>query len=894
MRRLRALLLRVYGLFRARQFDRDLRREIASHLEEAAAEYRQQGLSPTDARTAALRSFGGVAQTEEAHRDARSFAWLDNARRDLHYAFRSLRRAPGFAVATIATLALGIGANATVFSAVYAALLKPVPYERPDEVFSVEVVIPDRQTQIQTLPVRAQDYMEWRRATTIFSAVAALAPVEWNLAGGSEPQRVGGARVSANFFSFLGVPVAHGREFLPEEEVPGRDGVVVISDALWRSRYGASLAVLNSRIVLNDTNYLVVGIASPSLLVPVGTTFHPLLTFAPSVDIWQPIAPTPRDLQGENWNYGLLVRVPAGQRADQGQLQLQTLLNASLRAQLPDLKIEVQTKLVPIREIYAGRIRLALLLVSGAAGLLLLAACASTANLYLGRIAGRSQEFVLRLALGASRSQVLAQVLTESVCLALIAGVGGIALAYAGTGLLLAQGPRDVQVLAHVRPTVPVLILSALTSLLTGVVCGVLPAWQAHRRDACGFLQKGWRNDVGGGHAAKTRQVLVAIEIALSTALLASAALLLHSFVNVMQADRGYEVERVLALDLAPGGQRYASDVPRIAYYRDLLDEVRSTPGVVAAGAVNRVPALAQSGTQTIYLPGDVETPELTMRRPVAGLRSATPGYFAASGTALRAGRPFNEQESTPVAVISESLGRALWPGQTPQEMIGRGIAQGGAANPACTVIGVVEDARSGDLDRELPPQLYRPHRQLTMSRMTVVVRTAQDPASVAASLRSIVRQHDPTVPIVAIRTMREIVSASLAQRRFQMALLLSFGVVALLIGAVGVYGVVNYSVARRTRDIGLRIALGALPQTVVAQVISEGMRPVVIGLCAGLLGAVALARALRHLLFGVGPLDPIALGGVVLLLVMTAALACYLPAKRASQLDPLTALRQE
>jgi putative ABC transport system permease protein len=727
----------------------------------------------------------------------------------------------------------------------------------------------------------------------VFSAVTALVPTAWNLGGGNEPRRVGGARVPANFFAFLGVPIAHGRGFLPDEERTGNDRVVVISDSLWRSRFGADPAVLNSRIVLNDNTYLVVGIAPPSLLVPTGTTLHPLLLFAPSVDIWQPLAPAPRELQGENWNYGLLARLLPGQHSEDGRLQLQTLLNRSLRAQVPDLETELQVRIVPIREIYAGPIRSSLLLVFGAAGLLLLAACASAANLCVGRMASRSREFALRVALGARRRQVLGQVLVESVGLALCGGVAGVALAYVGTPVLLAQGPRDVQLLADVRPGSYVLVVSTLAGLATGIVCGVLPAWQVLRTDPRSILQEGSRSVVGGDRPARTRHWLVGLEMALSTALLASAALLLHSFVNTHQADRGYAVERVLTIDLTPGGQRYSSAAARVTYYRELLDKISSVPEVLVAGAISAIPALAESSTQTVYLPTDIETPELTLRRPVAGIRSATPGYFAASGTAWRAGRVFGTSEPAPVAVISESLGQQLWPGETAANMVGRSIAQGAATDPPSLVVGVVADVRSGDLGRELPPQLYRPHQQVPTAWMTAVVRTARDPAALVASVRDTVRQHDPTVPIVAARTMREIVAASLDRRRFQMSLTLSFGVVALLLGAVGVYGVVSYSVVRQTRNIGVRIALGASPRTILRQTVSEGMQPAVVGLGAGLLGAVALAQVLQHLLFGIGPLDHVALGSVTLLLLTTAALACYVPARRASRLDPITALRR-
>ena len=569
------------------------------------------------------------------------------------------------------------------------------------------------------------------------------------------------------------------------------------------------------------------------------------------------------------------------------------MLNRSLRAAVPDLTTEFQTKLTPIREVYAGKFRLRLLLVAAAAGLLLFAASANVANLYLGRMVSRSQEFAVRVALGARRSRILSQMLTESTCLALIGGALGVAGAYLGVDALVAQGPPDMRALADTRPKLAVLGASILVSVATGLACGFLPAWKAYRKDACAVLQAGGRGAVTGD-AATVRQALVTIELALTTALLASAALLLHSFVNVTRADRGYEVEHVLALELSPVGQRYATGPQRTTFYQGLLTNVQALPGVLAAGAVNSVPALGESGTQAIFFSTDADTPGLALQRPVAGLRSATPGYFIASGTGLRAGRAFTEKDAIPVAVIGESLGRRLWPGNTAASLVGRTIRQGAANASDITVVGVAQDVRPGALDRELPPQLYRPHHQAPSGRMTVLVRTVQNPSVMSASLRDLVRRADPTVPIVTMRTMEEIVSVSLIQRRFQMVLTSLFGTVALLLGAVGVYGVVSYTVVRRTREIGLRLALGATRPEVIGWVFSRGMRPVFIGVGAGGLGAMALAQTMRHLLFGVGPLDPPVFGSVAFVLLAVAAVACYLPARRAAGMDPLSALRQD
>lgn len=881
-------------LWSRRRMDGDAAEELRHHLELLTERYIAGGMTPQDARDAATRQLGNVTRVREDIHEMNGVRWLDNLARDARYGWRQITRNPLFAVVVIVTMALGIGANTAILSLAYSVLIKPLPYASPNEIYSVNIIVPERQEQIPSLPATVQVFLEWQKHATSFSAITAMTPWEASVTGDGEPERLGGAKVAANFFSFLGVPVSLGRSFLDEESTPGKDRVVVISDGVWRRRYGADPAVIGKSISINGEPYQIIGVAAPSLLVPTSTQLNAVITFSPRIDVWKPIAPTPATLNNESWDHGVLVRAADRGALARGEQQLRDLLVQRARQDMPQIKTDPLIELVPIRDIYSARFRAPLLLIAAAAALLLITACASIANVVLARGASRATEIAMRVALGASRARIAAQLLTETLLLSLAGGAIGALLASYGTALLARFAPAELRELSSVSINGPFLICALVVSVVTGLACGLVPVLQSGRRDPISQLRD---TRTTRGDITRMRQLLVSVEIALATVLLASGALLLHSFLNVMNSDRGYDVEGVLTADLSLFGDRYQTAQARAAFYNELVDGVRALPGITAAGAINNLPAVSASDgpSRAILLPEDTDFGAVVLKRPIAIVRAVTPGYFAASGATLRAGHTFTGSEQNLVAIVSESLARRLWPGVPLASVVGRQLRQGGnLSTPLVDVVGVVAEARPGALDNEPMAALYRPYGQWPSGYMTLVARTHGDPLALVPSVKARVRNLDPDIPIASIRTMRDIVSSTVAQRRLQMMLTALFAVVALVVGIVGVYGVTNYVVAMRTKDIGVRLALGADRLTVLRWTLAIGIRPVMIGLAAGIVGAMIAANVFRATLFGISALDPVSFASVIVVLLATSATACYVPARRAASIDPLAALRHD
>ena len=883
-------------LVRRQHLEDRLSAELRYHFDRLVADGLRAGLTGEAARRAARLEFGGLAQVAEECRDARGTMWLESLLADFRYALRTLLRSPGFAFAAIATLALGIGAVTAIFSVFYAVLLKPLPYARPAELVALSTYIREMRDRFPSLPVTAHDFVEFRRDSRKLAQLAAIGPAGFNLTGhngvSDEPERIFGARVSANLFALLGVMPEHGRAFLAGEDHPGRDHVVILSHDLWMRRFGGDPATVGRTLLLDGDKYQVVGIMPAGFLFPTGKQLHPLMPLPGRADIWKPIAISDDDARAEdNWDYGVIARIAPGATLPQAQQELDAICAALSKTFPPEMHVSLGATLTPLKTLYAGDVRQGLLALLGAVGLLLAIACVNLANLLLARLGSRGREFATRAALGAPRFRLVRQTLAECITISIAGSLAGLVLARIGTRALVALAPAGLAGVRTASLSGPVLWFTALASLATSVAFGLIPALQTARRDLHGNLKEGSRGSTASLRSGRMRRLLVAVEVALSTGLLAVAGLLLHSFVRVLNVDRGFTVERILAADLALPEKQYTGDRPSF-FVRELVESVRALPTVTAAGAVNALPLTGDYNTRTVFLPSDGPS---RADRPVASHRIVTSGYFAAMQIPLLAGRYFRDDEPAPAAIVSASLARRLWPGLSTNRVPGMQVSfDRGSSAPLITVVGVVKDITGDELEKEPLPTIYRPHAQEPFVTMTLVVRTTQDPEALAPAVRAAAWKLDPNLPIPNMKTMRGLMSSSVARRRFQMVLVLLFAALALALAIVGIYGVTSYAVARQTQEIGLRIALGAGQGKVIRGVLAQGLRPVLLGLAVGLLAARGGAVLIRGLLFRVDALDPVAFSGVIALLLAAAFAACYIPARRAARLDPVASLRAE
>jgi predicted permease len=885
MRALHKLRLRMRSLLHRRSVERELETELRFHLDQQIEENLAAGMPADEARTAALRAIGGLAQFQEECRDMRRLNLIDDLSRDLRYAGRTLRREPSFTLVVIATLALGIGASTAIFSVCNAILLKPLPYPQPDRL----VMLWEQGRNTPPSRVSAANFVDWRAQSHSFGQMAAINPsVDYVLTGRGEPQRLAGAAVSADFFSLLGTQMGAGRYFSRGEDEPGGSHVAILSYGAWFRTFGGRPEAIGTPIVLNDDSYTVLGVLPRDFeLVGKPSDFEA----HGGIDVWTPLALG----KPEPWKRGthplrVFGRLKPGVNPAQAQAEM-NLIGSNLARLYPQNNRDKGITVVGLAEQMRNPVRTAVTTLMIAVGLMLMIASANIGNLMLSRAAGRQKEIALRHALGAGRGRIARQLLIESILLAGIGGIAGLLLAVAAVRGIQPWLPADLPRSSAIGIDTAAILFVGAVSLVAGLIFGLAPLSQIRQVTANVSLQDGTR--IIGGVQHRIRSVLAVGQMAFSLMLLIGAGLMAKSFHALMSVSPGFRTEHILTADLSLPQSHYR-DARKIAtFQRELLERIRSGPGVQSAGLTANLPLSGSDNTWSFDIEGRGPWPRDV--DPTAKYRVVTPGYFETLAIPMVEGRAFaaGDSEDAPlVVIVNQAMARNWWPGANP---IGHRLLFHG--RPVWrTVIGVVGNVRHGGLDDTAQPEIYVPFSQMANLQLpsTLVLRTATDPTALSGLVRQAVRAVDPNLPVDRIQTMQQVVSASVGEPRFRTTLVGAFALMALIIASIGIYGVVSYGVSQRTREFGVRIAMGATANDVLSMVLRRALFLIGSGLALGLLGSAALTRSISGLLYDVKPLDGATFVGVPLLLCIVALLASYVPARRATDVDPIIALKHE
>ena len=828
------------------------------------------------------RREGAFRVIAEALPDLVITAWrqqMDSLKRDLAQAFRMLANHRGYAAAAILSLAVGIGATTAMFSVVNQVLIEPLPYREPDRLVRVYEKRP-KQGRVRNA-VSAPDFMDWKARNKVFESMALIDGSLFTLAGDSGPEIVRGSSVSPEFFRVLGISPMLGRDFAAGEDQPGKDHVAILGHEIWQRRFGGDPGLVGKPIRLSNEPYTVIGVLPPRQLT--------IRAEAPGLDpeIW-----TPQHIRSDYTRgyhrFIVFARLKPGVSLDQARADMDAVA-AGLERDYPDENSGHGVNLFPVTGELTGGVRPALLILFGAVGLVLLVACANVANLSLARTVARRREISIRTAIGAGAGRLVRQLLTESLVLAVLGGAAGSLLAVTGVKALVAADPGNIPRLSQVHLDGRVLLFTLAITALTGVLVGVAPAFYGVRTGLGEALRGAGRGAVSPGRRAG-RNVFVVAEIALALMLAVGAGLMVQSFARLTGVNPGYDVDGVLAADLSLTGDRYNRGAAVFAFYSELLRRMEHQPGVVSAGATSALPLTGFDPGWNFSVEGRPEVQYAQMAN--ARFRSITPGYFETMRMTMRAGRPLTANDTAQsklVIAVNETLARTCFPGES---AVGKRISL--AARPPVwrEIVGVVSDVKHTSLDGETKPEFYMPYSQFQQGSMSIVLRARSAPESLAPMLRREIAAIDPEQAIRTIRTGEELVSKSVAQPRLYSVLLAVFSAVALVLAGIGVYGVMSFGVGQRTQEMGLRIALGAPPAAVLAMVVRQGLALAIVGVAAGLAGALALTRFLDKILYGIAPSDPATYAAAAVLLTAVAAAACYLPARRAAKADPMTALR--
>ena len=899
-----ALLSRLKGLLHLDRLEHDLDDELRAHIEMRTQDNIAGGMSPDDARYDARRRFGNTTLMKEDTRAMDIVGWLETLGQNLRYALRMLRRSPGFTLVAVLTLALGIGANVAIFTVVHAVLLQPLPFPHPEQL--VRVYDDIRSSNTHNVGMSVPELWDLRDHSGVFQDISVIFPANANITGAEHPQRIEFLGTNANYFTMLGVHAQIGRTYLPSDALPGFSEPVVISDAYWRRAYGADPRVLGQKIRIDGDIYAIVGVMPPDFR-------HPGRALGDDVDLWattgfaaQPFPDPP--VRAFRLLPGVMGRLKSGLTVAQAQAQLNNFV-AQLTRQYPDEYPSAagwSLRLAPAHQDLVGSVRTELLVLLAAVGFVLLIACVNLANLLLARSASRQREIAIRLALGASRARLIVQLLTESILLAAISGAAALITVVCFKNSLLHLAPADLPRLSEVSLSPGVLLFAFFISIFTGVIFGLAPALQTARASHITALREGARGSGSSKHQLQFSRFLIASEIALSLVLLIGAGLLVRSFRQLLQVQPGFEPHHLittriwLAIPNDPKEDPYFTVEKRAAFHQELLRRLSTLPGVEGV-AVGNGPSLPMDFNH-FRSPFVIENHPFDVEQtPVAELASVSPSYFSVLKTPLAAGRAFAESDDSkgqPVAIIDETLAHQYWP-NSPFDALGHRLRftvgrRSTAPRPWATVVGVVGNIKSDGLDAASSPHIYLPLYQGPTYDGVVYVRTSSDPGTLGDLVRVQVQSVDPTIPVFNVRTMDSVLSTFLAQRRFALELLAIFAVVALLLASVGIYGVMAYTFSRRTNEIGIRLAMGAQRRDILKMAFAESSFVIVSGVSAGVLGSLILTRFLQSMLFDVKPSDPATFAAIAALLAAVALFACFIPAHRATRVDPLIALRHE
>lgn len=862
--------------------DRDLAEELEAYLEMLVEAKVAGGLAPVDARRVALIELGGVEQVKERVREVRVGHFLGTVWQDLRYGVRTLVKSPAFAVVAVLSLALDIGANTAIFSVVNSILLRPLPYPESERLMAIWHTPPQASFPgMNRFSVSPGNYLDWKEQSRAFERMAIYQYAGLSLSGGGDPTPVTGAAVSSDFFSVLRAQVEKGRTFSPDEEQPGREQVVVLGHGLWQRAFGANPNLIGQTVTLNSRSFTVVGI------MPAG------FEFPAEAELWVPLAwdAAERETRAIH-DYLVVARLKQDASLAQAQAEMSTISDR-LEQQYPEANKGWGAVVIPLQEDLVGDVRPALLVLFSAVGFVLLIACANVANLMLARGANRRREIALRIALGATRGRIVRQLLCESVLLAVMGGLLGLLLAGWGGQLLVRLSSGSLPGAVEVGVDAWALGFTLLVSLCAGVLAGVAPALQFSKSDLSETLKQGTGRGGGGSVKQRTRKALVVCEVALSLILLVGAGLMIRSFWMLQNVDPGFDASNTLTMSVLLPSTRYSEPQQMLAFHDRVLEQISALPGVVSVGSTTTVPLTGGGSRQPFTIEGRPAPP--VSEQPLAQTRYVSPDYFSAMGVPLRQGRPFDERDrdgAPQVVVISEAMARRFFPGQNPvgQRLTASFHLQQGPRE----IVGVVGDVKSNGLDDDAAATMYLPFRQAPRPWINFVARTSSDPRGFVQPVSKAVYAVDKEQALTSVRTMEQVLDESLSGRRFNMTLLMTFAALALTLAAVGVYGVMNYSVMLRRRELGIRIALGARALDVLRLVLGQGLALTLIGVGVGMAGAYALTRLMASLLYGVAATDFLTFFSVSAVIILVGLLASFLPARRATKVDPMIALRSE